>query len=224
MQLKIAKASDAMIENRQHLRFPLRMPVLCEGPGVHDYRALGVTQNVSQGGLLIEVPQLVTLGTETHLRLLTGDQIARAEALVVWTAEPRLSLMGVRFTTMTGGDSLAWKQLLAFQAGPTPRDSLRIPIELEVTCLIPPYTRLRGRIKNLSDGGMMIVFPQAVPPPTRVSVAVPRWLNLPPVHAEVVWTGATSAVHGFVHGLHFTTNDTSKELFLIGTLLRELLH
>jgi hypothetical protein len=30
-------------------------------------------------------------------------------------------------------------------------------------------------------------------------------------------------MHGVVHGLHFTTDDMSKELFLIGTLLRELL-
>jgi len=222
--MKMTKVSDIMVENRQHPRFRLRMPVLCEGPAVHDYRALGVTQNVSQGGLLIEVPQLVALGTATNLRLLTGDRIARAEALVVWTTEPPPNLMGVRFTVMTGGDSLAWKQLLAFQAGPTPRDSLRIPIDLDITCLIPPYARLRGRIRNLSDGGMMIVFPREVRPQTRVSVAVPRWLNLPPVDAEVVWTGASSVIHGVVHGLHFTTDDMSKELFLIGTLLRELLH
>ena len=77
---------------------------------------------------------------------------------------------------------------------------------------------------NLSDSGMMIIFPHEVQPQTRVSVAVPRWLNLPPVDAEVVWTEASSAMHGVVHGLHFTTNDTSKELFFIGTLLRELLH
>ncbi|MGH7473109.1 MAG: PilZ domain-containing protein, partial [Candidatus Methylomirabilales bacterium] len=98
----MTKVSDIMVENRQHPRFRLRMPVLCEGPAVHDYRALGVTQNVSQSGLLIEVPQLVALGTATNLRLLTGDRIARAEALVVWTAEPPLNLMGVRFTVMTG--------------------------------------------------------------------------------------------------------------------------
>jgi len=220
----MTEVSDIMVENRQHPRFPLRMPVLYEGPAVHDYRALGVTQNVSQDGLLIEAPQLVPLGTATNLRLLTGDRVARPEARVVWTAEPPLNLMGVRFTMMTGGDSLAWKQLLAFQAGPTPRDSLRIPIDLAITCLIPPHTRLRGHIRNLSDSGMMIVFPREVQPQTRVSVAVPRWLNLPPVDAEVVWTEASSAMHGVVHGLHFTTNDTSKELFFIGTLLRELLH
>jgi hypothetical protein len=213
-----------MVEKRQSLRFPLRMPVLCENPPVHSYRTLGFTQNVSRGGLLLEVSQPLTLGTSTGLRLLAGDGIVRAQALVVWTAESPIHLTGLRLTMMTGGDTLAWEQLLAFQAGPVPRGSLRVPIDLEVTCLIPPDTRVRGRVKNLSDSGMMIILPRALPPQSRVSVVVPAWLGLPPVDAEVVWTRASSALYGPVHGLHFTTNDMYKDLFLMGTLLRQLLY
>jgi hypothetical protein len=132
--------------------------------------------------------------------------------------------MGLRLTTLSGVDRLAWEHLITFQAGPTPRASLRIPIHLEVTCLFPPDPRLQGRVENLRDGGMMLVLPRAVAPQTRVSVVVPAWLILPPVEAEVVWTRANPAVHGVVHGLHFLASDMGKELFLVGTLLRQLFH
>ena len=56
------------IENRQHPRFPLRMPVLWESPAVRGYQKIGLTQNVSQGGLLLEVPQVLAPGTSTGLR------------------------------------------------------------------------------------------------------------------------------------------------------------
>lgn len=214
----------SQIDNRHHPRFPLRMPVLCEGPPGADYRTLGLTQNVSYDGILIAVPRLVARGSPVNLRLLTGERIARAEAWVVWTADNSSGLMGLRLTGLSGVDRLAWEHLITFQAGPTPRASLRIPIDLEVTCLLPPDTRLQGRVENLSDGGMMIVLPQAVSPPTRVRVVVPAWLILPPVEAEVMWTRANPAVQGVVHGLRFLASDMGKELFLIGTLLRQLLH
>jgi hypothetical protein len=213
-----------MIEKRRHSRFSLRMPVLCEKPEAHNYRSLGISKNVSQGGLLLEVAQPLVLGTSTGLRLLTGDRIARAEALVVWTAEDSLDMMGLRFTGMTEDDFLAWEQLLAFQAGPTPRASLRIPVDLEVTSLIPPNTRLQGRVKNLSDSGMMMILPREASPQTQVRVVVPTWLSLPPVVAKVVWTRTGPGGRGVVHGLHFIANDVIKEVFLMGTLFRQLLH
>jgi hypothetical protein len=213
-----------MDDKRKHRRFPLRMPVLCEGPGVRDYRTLGLTQNVSQSGLLIEVPRVLAQGSATNLRLLTSDRIAHAEAIVVWTAETSFSLMALQFTMMTSVDHLAWEQLLAFQAGPNPRASLRIPVDFEVTCLIPPGTGVQGRVLNLSDSGMMILLPRVVPPETRLNVAVPAWLILPPVEAQVVWTHPAEPGQGVVHGLHLTADEMAKELFLVGTLLRELLH
>ncbi len=212
------------MEHRGHPRFPLRMPVLCEGLPGCDYRTLGLTQNVSHGGLLLAVPRLVGPGTPVNLRLLTGDRISRVEAGVVWTADTSSSLMGLRLMILNNVDRLAWEHLITFQVGPTPRASLRLPIDLEVTCLLAPDTRLPGQVENLSDGGMMIVLPQAVLPQTRVRVVVPAWLILPPVEAEVMWNRANPTVQGVVHGLHFLASDMGKELFLIGTLLRQLLH
>lgn len=211
------------IEKRQEPRLPLRMPVRCEGPAVPYYRTLGFTRNVSRKGLLLEAPQVVARGARAHLRLLTGTRIAYAEAVVIWTSEISPGRMGFRFTKMTRADSLAWEELLAFQGGPTPRASLRIPIDLEVTCLLSPDTRLQGRIENLSDGGLLVLLPEAVPPRTRLSVAGPAWLALPPVEAEVVWTRDRSKTEGVLHGLHILADETGRELFTIGTILRSFL-
>jgi hypothetical protein len=128
--------------------------------------------------------------------------------------------MGLKFTKMEEGDARAWEDLLALQAGPRPRESLRILIDLEVTCVVPPETTLQGRVENLSDAGMMVVLPRAIPPHTRVHVSVPEWLILPPVETEVVWNRAGPQNQGALHGLRVLKDDMGKELFLIGTILR----
>ena len=210
-------------ELRQSPRFKLRMPVLCESPAVRDYRSLGLTQNVSQSGLMVEAADLLPQGTSTDLRLLAGGVITRADAVVIWMAGNASGRMGLRFTRMTDANSVAWERLLVTQAAQGVRTSLRIPLDLEVTCVIPEGTRLRGRAENLSDGGMMVVFPQAVSPQTRVRLEIPLWLVLPPMEAQVVWMRGRADVPDVAHGLRFLTEERGKELFLIGTLLRRFL-
>lgn len=210
------------VENRKNPRLTVRVPVRCESEAVPGYRSLGLTQNVSRGGLLLEVPRVVPQGSVATLRLLTGEGIAHAEALVVWASENSPGGMGLKFIKMDEADARAWDDLLEFQAGPTPRTSLRIPIDLEVTCVVTPDNTLQGRVENLSDAGMMVVLPRAVPPHTRLHVSVPEWLILPPVETEVVWTraGPDCKSIGTLHGLRVLKDDMGKELFLIGTILR----
>lgn len=210
--------------SRQHPRFPVRMPVLCEGPTVPGYNAVGLTHNVSRGGLMLETVKPLAPGTATNLRLLVGDGIARAEAAVVWKTENPPCQMGLRFTMMEGADRLAWEKLLASQAGPTPRGSVRISMSLEVTCRVDPDTCLGGRVENLSDSGMMIVLPQTMPPQTRFTVIVPPWLILPPVEAEVMWNRSGSGRDDVLHGVRFLADHVGREFFLIGALLRGLLN
>ncbi len=66
---------------------------------VRDYRTLGITRNVSQSGLLVEAVLPLPQGTSTDLRLLSGDLVARAEAVVVWAAEGSPGLMGLPIPT-----------------------------------------------------------------------------------------------------------------------------
>lgn len=210
-------------ENRQDPRLSLRIPVRCESAAVPGYRTLGLTHNVSRTGLLVEVQWLIARGTPTDLRLLTGDRIADAEAVVVWTANTSPGRMGMKLTRMSESDAAAWEQLLAFQGGPVPRSSLRIRIDLEVICVIPPDTRLSGRIENLSDGGLLVVLPREVPPGKRIRVEGPAWLTLPPIEAGVVWTRADLGRDGVLHGLRVLEDEVGKELYLIGTMIRMLL-
>lgn len=208
---------------RQVPRYRLRMPVLCERPGVRDHRTLGFTQNVSQNGLMVEAALPLPQGTSTDIRLLAGGVITRADAVVVWMAESIPGRMGMRITGMTEANSTAWERLLAAQAAGGVRTSLRIPVDLEVTCVIPPDTRLRGRTENLSDGGMLVVLPQEAPPGARVRLEILSRLVLPSIEAEVVWTRAKSEVPNVFHGLQFLAEERGKELFLIGTLVRRSL-
>lgn len=210
---------------RKYSRFPMRLPVICESPAIPGYRTVGVTQNVSQGGLLLEVTAPLAPSTPMNLLLCTGGQNTRAEAMVIWRTEDPPARMGLRFTTWEAADRIAWEHLLAFQAGPTRRASVRIPMVLTVTCSSPPDTSLPGEIKNLSEGGLMIALPEALSPPTRLTVAAAPWSSLPPVDAEmeVVWSRDNPEGHGVLHGLRFCVDDISKELFLIGTLLRQVI-
>ncbi|MFQ5846215.1 MAG: PilZ domain-containing protein [Candidatus Methylomirabilales bacterium] len=210
-------------ESRQAPRLPLRIPVRCESAAVPGYRTLGLTRNVSRSGVLVEAPRLVARGTVTNLRLLMGDRVTRAEAVVVWSTGSSPGLMGLKLIGMAGTDSDAWEELLTFQGGPTPRASLRIPVDLEITCLVPPDTSLAGHLKNLSDGGLLVILPQAVPPRMCLSVAVPVWLALPPVEAKVVWNRAGPERNGVFHGLRILTDEMGQELFLIGTILRSFI-
>ncbi|MFQ5532926.1 MAG: PilZ domain-containing protein [Candidatus Methylomirabilales bacterium] len=210
-------------DNRQDPRLPLRIPVRCESAAVPGYRTLGLTHNVSRNGLLVEVQWLVARGTPTDLRLLTGDRIADAKAVVVWTAEASPGRMGMKLTGMAESDAAAWERLLAFQGGPVPRSSLRIRIDLEVTCIIPPDTRLKGRVENLSAGGLLVVLPREVPPRTLFKVEGPAWLTLPPIGAEVVWTRAGLERDGVLHGVRILSGEVGKEIYLIGSMIRMLL-
>lgn len=200
------------------------MPVFCESPTVPGYRTVGLTQNVSRGGLLLEVPQPLVPRTPTSLLLLTGDRNARAEAEVVWTAEDPPSRMGLRFTTLTGADLATWERLLVLQSGPTPRASVRLPVALEVTCRIPPDIRVPGYAENLSEGGLLLHLPQGLLPQSQVKVEIPPWFTLPAVEVEmeVLWNGSAAGRDGVLHGLRFCSDDIGKELFLIGALLRQL--
>lgn len=209
---------------RQHPRLPLRMPVFCESPAVSGYRTVGLTQNVSRDGLLLEVPQPLAAGTPINLLLLTGDHNARAEAVVVWKAEDPPSRMGLKFTALTGGDLATWERLLVLQAGPTPRASVRLPIALEVACRIPPDMRVTGQAENISEGGLQLAVGQGLSPRTLLTVEIPPWFTLPAVEAEmeVVWNRSAPTLESVLHGLRFCSDDIGKELFLIGALLRQL--
>lgn len=207
---------------RQDPRFPLRMPVLSESSAIPGYRTVGFTENVSRTGLMLVIPQPLPPGTSASLLLPTGDRNARVEALVVWSSEGSPCEMGLKFTTWAAPDRLSWERLLDFQAGPNPRASLRTPIALDVTCLIPSGASVTGRAENISDGGLMLTLAESLPRRTHLTVVVPTWPTIPPVKAQVMWTQTAPDGEGILHGIRFLSDDTRKELFIVGALLRQI--
>jgi hypothetical protein len=213
------------VEHRHTPRLSIRIPVRCEGPAVPYYRTLAFTRDVSRGGLQVEATRLAAPGTTISLRLLAGTRIAHAEAAVIWAwaADDSPGRMGLKITRMDEEDLRAWEDLLAYQGAPTPRASLRIPLDLEVTCVVPPDTGLAGRVENVSEGGLLVFLPRNLPPRTLVKVVGPDWLVLPPVEAEVVWVRDQGESTGVLHGLRILASDAGKELFVIGAILRSFM-
>lgn len=208
---------------RRHLRFPLRMPVLCGNLAVPGLRTFGNTQNVSRGGILLEAPEPLVPGTRTRLLLVAGDKNVRAEAMVAWMTESTPCRMGMRFTTWSGTGRLIWERLLTFQAGPPARASVRFSTGFDITCGVPAGSRKPGRAENLSDAGLMVALDEALPLHARVRVAVPPRVTLWPVEVEteVMWAGAAHEGREVLHGLRFVWDDVDKELFIISALLRQ---
>ena len=78
-----------------------------------------------------------------------------------------------------------------------------------------------GRAENISDGGLMLTLTESLPRRTRLTIVVPTWPTIPPVKAQVMWTQTAPDGEGILHGLHFLSDDTRKELFIVGALLRQ---
>lgn len=146
----------------------------------------------------------------------------RVEAIVAWMAESTPYRMGMRFTTCSGTDRPIWERLLAFQAGPTARASVRLSTSFDI-CRVPAGSRKPGRAEDLSDAGLMVALDEALPLHAHVRVAVPPRVTLWPVEVEteVMWAGAALEGREVLHGLRFVWDDVDKELFIISALLRQ---
>jgi hypothetical protein len=104
-----------MQERRRHRRYTF--------DGSVTYRRLGPDttgriRNLSEGGLLVELPELLSPGTQLDLIISVDDRSVRAEAEVVWAQElpptPAGSYRhGVKFTRFELQDRLTWAVFIA---------------------------------------------------------------------------------------------------------------
>ncbi|MFQ5840644.1 MAG: PilZ domain-containing protein [Candidatus Methylomirabilales bacterium] len=103
-------------ERRRHLRFVYDAPVvICRplGPA-----STGRLHNVSEGGLMVELPERFPLGTALDLQVMLGDRTVLAEAQVIWSQPvPEGSdsphRHGLEFTRLAPQDELSLKLFLA---------------------------------------------------------------------------------------------------------------
>ncbi len=87
---------------RRHVRLPLDLPVSYQRPGGAEGK--GQVKNLSDGGLLLEAPEIIPPATRLRLQLHTHQGVRRFEGEVLWNDAQRRSdklpvAHGVRFTS-----------------------------------------------------------------------------------------------------------------------------
>ncbi len=73
-----------------------------------------------------------------------------------------------------------------------------------------------GQVRNVSQGGLMVVLPERFPPGTAFDLLVPLDQRSIYPQAEVVWSKDLSdgTATGYLHGLRFTRIDLQDRLTL----------
>jgi hypothetical protein len=93
----------------------------------------------------------------------------------------------------------------------------RLPVSLSAVGQSPQATgeQLRGTVRDICEGGLMVEFPVEVPPGSLLRVLIERQRGPLEVEGRVVWT---TVAHGMVgHGVAFREpqgEDFAMELFL----------
>jgi c-di-GMP-binding flagellar brake protein YcgR len=109
--------SGGMIENRRnHTRVPLQTDVTCSVSGKKTLR--GMSWNLSQGGMLVEVPGLrVKDAVRMSFRLPTTGEGLDPAGTVVWGDHKR---QGIQFTNISTANQQAIKKFIAEVEQPDP--------------------------------------------------------------------------------------------------------
>jgi hypothetical protein len=102
---------DEMLSNRRrHTRVPVRAQVTCVVDG---QTMRGVSRNLSQGGILVEVGDLKTKdAVQLAFRLPVSGVVVDAVGSVVWGSQRR---RGIRFTSMGEQSQQTIRQFIAEQ-------------------------------------------------------------------------------------------------------------
>ncbi len=110
---------------------------------------------------------------------------------------------------------MSWEKATEETAPTTERKHPRYPYAAPVTYreLGPAKT---GRVRNVSEGGLMVELPERYPPGTAFDLLIP--LDQRTIHpqAEVVWSQRSSdeTTTTYLHGLRFTRLELQDRLTL----------
>lgn len=209
-------------------RFPLAVPVritVQEAPGAPaPHRLEGLTANVSEGGVALDLPDRLEPWTPLSLRVEAEDQAVMLEVLVVWAAEPAAPGRPVRhgciIVAMDPDQRETWRRFLrsfGYQRPYTRRDP-RYPLVAAVRCSIEAApAALEGKAENVSEGGLLIRLPLALTVGAPVRAALRLGGTVVERSARVIWVLGATADDGrriYRHGLEFTGEQLSRDLVL----------
>jgi hypothetical protein len=104
-----------MDERRRHRRYAYEGPVVYQrlGPATP-----GRVRNLSEGGLLVDLPERFPPGTQLNLDLSLGDRSIHAEVEVAWSTDPQEGSVtsyphGVKFIRLELQDRLSLAVFIA---------------------------------------------------------------------------------------------------------------
>ncbi len=211
-------------ERRRYPRRPIQLPLLFGSKGPSAVTAgVGWTQNLCQGGALVELAEHLPPPTPLSLLLQTGEGPIGVEAQVVWTRQvvPIGGVLHAVTFTQRLPDPLQDLLLSQPEAG-HPR--LRLATDLAVTCEPKGAGRgpLQGRAADAGRGGLLLCLPEALSPGMAVDLRL--HISDAPILAEgmIVWADppVRRAPGALIrHGVRFTsiglTAVLSLGLFLV---------
>ena len=220
------EAVETSVEARRYPRYPFTIPVICRSLSYQRHIEVGVIRNVSLGGVMLDAPSLFNPQTPLEVRLMMGRRVIRASAVVAWSAPGGTDFRhGLSFTDFPPEDRALWKELMAYQAGPTPRASIRIPVEVPARCRPCRETTplIQGQIDTIGEGGLLLRLPELFPVETRLSIQVPSGKGACSVEGEVVWVVEKKPDPLVPHGVRFCSDPLERDLFIAAVLLQEFL-
>jgi hypothetical protein len=217
---------EKAVMERRHPRYPFAIPVICRSLSYQRHIEVGMTRNVSLGGVMLDTPSLFSPQTPLEVRLMMGDRVIRASAVVAWSVPIGTDFRhGLSFTDFPSEDQALWKKLMAYQAGPTPRASIRIPVEVPAECHPCGETHrlIQGGIDAIGEEGLLVWLPELFPVETRLSIQVPSGHGTSSVEGEVVWVVEKKPNQFVPHGVRFCSDHLERDLFIAAVLLQEFL-
>lgn len=209
-------------------RFPLTVPVritVQELPGIPAPRRLeGLTANVSEGGVALDLPARLQPWTPLSLRVETEDGTVTLEAMVVWAADPAAGGSPVRHgcivVAMDPGEREVWRRLLRGfgYRRPYTRRYPRYPLAAPVLCSVEAVApALEGEAENVSEGGLLVRLPLALAVGATVQATLRLGDAVLDCPARVIWVLGATGDDGqriYRHGLEFVGEPLSRDVVL----------
>lgn len=122
--------------------------------------------------------------------------------------------------------NLPWPQAPQSPVIQTRRRHVRLPVDLPVAYQRPGGEEGRGRVKNLSDGGLLLLFREPLPPSTSLRLQLHAHHGMRSFEGVVVWNaaGPGAGKSSIAHGIRFTSpvnEGLAVELFLSESFPRQ---
>jgi hypothetical protein len=220
-----------MSENSMQRRLPryqIQLPLLYKLSTPTNKFGVGWTRNLSEGGALVELDDLVPSDTTLHLSLRTDAGAIEIEARVTWAEEPpqfgRDVLHNLAFVQLAPDHLKALRDLL-LPLSLVPHAGGRLPLDIPVTCRHKgrPGSAVKGRTGDVDRGGLLLYLTHKIPPGTPLAVTLHTSKGTVVVEGEVVWAQSRDGKKAgelSEHGLRFTSPSWTISLAL-GLLLTE---